>query len=95
MSECEPETYEEESELIERQGDLLPERFRMARSRIMYIENKQESLDSAGRIGRVYFSKSGKTLYYRGQRFRSLRGSGFKANYFDIESGAHYWISGP
>ena len=47
------------------------------------------------RIGRVYFSKSGKTLYYRGGRYQSLKGSGFKANYFEVESCDHYWISGP
>ena len=33
--------------------------------------------------------------YYRGRRFLSLKGSGFKANYFEVESGDHYWISCP
>lgn len=28
-------------------------------------------------------------------RFQSLKGAGFKANYFETESGDHYWISGP
>ena len=60
----------------------------------MYIEDKSEGLEGRARIGRVYFSKTGSTLYYRGQRFRSLKGSGFKANYFDTETGSHYWISG-
>ena len=46
-------------------------------------------------IGRVYFSKSGKTLYYKGLKFQSLKGSGSKANYFETASGDHYWISGP
>lgn len=27
--------------------------------------------------------------------FQSLKGGGFKSNYFEIESGDHYWISGP
>ncbi|QEY19093.1 1-deoxy-D-xylulose-5-phosphate synthase [Cellvibrio sp. KY-GH-1] len=67
----------------------------MSRSKIMYVEDKSEGLDGAARIGRVYFSKSGKTLYYRGKKFQSLKGSGFKANYFEVESGDHYWISGP
>jgi hypothetical protein len=61
----------------------------------MYIENKSEGLEGSARIGRVYFSKTGKTLYYRGKKFRSLKGSGFKANYFDICTGEEYWISGP
>ena len=52
-------------------------------------------LNGAARIGRVYFSKSGKTHYYKGMQFQSLKGSGFKANYFEVESGDHYWMSGP
>ena len=40
------------------------------------------------------FSKAGKPLYYKDQSFRSLKGS-YKRNYFDVESGEHYWISGP
>ncbi len=73
----------------------LPKEFKLSRSRIMYIEEKKSGLEGAARIGRVYFSKSGKTLYYAGLRFQSLKGSGFKANYFEVESGDHYWISGP
>src|SRR5882762_4713617 len=75
--------------------DQLPAEFRLSRSRIMYVESKATGLEGEARIGRVYFSKTGKTLYYRGQRFRSLKGNGFKANYFELESGGHYWISGP
>lgn len=76
-------------------SEALPAEFKRARSRVMYIENKSNGLEGEARIGRVYFSKSGKTLYYRGKKFRSLKGSGFKANYFEVESGNHYWISGP
>ena len=65
------------------------------RTRIMYIESKAEGLNGSARIGRVSFSKSGATLRYRGQSFKSLKGSGFKANYYDEETGDHYWISGP
>lgn len=64
------------------------------RSRIMYIEHKV-NLTGPARIGRVTFSKTGRTLYYRGQAFQSLRGRGFKANYHDTQTGEHYWISGP
>jgi hypothetical protein len=64
------------------------------KSRIMYIECKSEGLTGPARIGRVSFSKSGKSVYYRGRRFATLKGQGFKANYFDVESGDHYWISG-
>lgn len=72
-----------------------PAEFKAARSRIMYIEDKSEGLEGPARIGRVYFSKSGRTLYYRGLRFQRLKGTGCKANYFEIDSGDHYWISGP
>ena len=65
------------------------------RSRIMYIEDKSRSLDGPARIGRVTFSKTGRTLRYAGQEFQSLSGRGFKSNYFDVASGAEYWISGP
>ncbi len=62
--------------------------------RLMYIEYKGEGIVGAARIGWVTFSKSGRSLEYGGRRFRSLSGSGFKANYFDEETGEHYWISG-
>jgi hypothetical protein len=64
-------------------------------SRIMFIESKATGLSGSARIGRVTFSKSGKTIYYRGRAFRSLSGQGFKANFFDSDSGEHFWISGP
>ncbi|MCY1233258.1 hypothetical protein D3C87_1133080 [compost metagenome] len=64
-------------------------------SRIMYIEAKTGGLTGPARIGRVTCSKSGATLYYAGKSFRSLKGDGFKSNYFDVETGEHYWISGP
>jgi hypothetical protein len=66
------------------------------KTRIMYIEDKSGSLDGPARIGRVVFSKSGKSLTYQGGRtFQTLGGTGFKANYFDVETGEQYWISGP
>jgi hypothetical protein len=65
------------------------------RSRIMYIESKAEGLSGPARIGRVFFNRTGRTLYYKGLSFQSLKGSGFKANYLDTETGEKYWISGP
>jgi len=61
----------------------------------MYIESKVGGLSGPARIGRVAFSKRGSTLYYQGKAFKSLKGSGFKSNYFDVETGDEYWISGP
>lgn len=81
-----------------------PERMRGEKgaTRIMYIENKSTCIENKkgglkgpARIGRVGFSKSGATIYYQGRKFQSLKGSGFKSNFVDVESGEHYWISGP
>jgi hypothetical protein len=64
------------------------------KSRIMYIERKAGSLTGEARIGRITFSKTGRTLYYGGNSFRSLRGAGFKSNYYEVQCGEEYWISG-
>ncbi len=60
----------------------------------MYIEPKSGVASLEARIGKVTFSKTGKTLKYEDQEFQSLKGDGFKSNYFDIKSGDYYWISG-
>ncbi|MCA9250632.1 MAG: hypothetical protein KDA54_05820 [Phycisphaerales bacterium] len=62
--------------------------------RIMYIECKPDALAGPARIGRVTFSNSGKTLHYGGKQIQSLKGNGYKANYFNIETNVEYWISG-
>jgi hypothetical protein len=64
------------------------------KTRIMYIECKGGEINGPARIGRVTFSKSGKSLYYQGRRFQTLGGHGFKANYFDVATGETFWISG-
>ncbi len=67
----------------------------MTSSRIMWIEQKSgDGLAGPARIGRVMFSKTGRSLYYKGRKFQSLKGQGFKANYYDTETLEHYWISG-
>lgn len=62
--------------------------------RVMYIERKAGQLTGEARIGRVTFSRSGRTLHYGGKSFRSLGGQGKKANYYCVETGEDYWISG-
>lgn len=64
-----------------------------AKTRIMYIEFKGTGVTGPARIGRVSYSKTGRTLIYRGKTFKPFRG--FKANYVEIDSGDEYWISGP
>ena len=62
----------------------------------MYIETKSGTLNGSARIGRVSFSKSGSSIFYGDRTFQSLKGGGgLKANYFDVETGEEFWISGP
>lgn len=61
----------------------------------MYIENKgKDGLVGPARIGWVDVRDKGKRLEYGNQIFRTLRGSGFKSNNYDISTHDHYWISG-
>lgn len=76
-------------------ADEAPSARQPARSAVMYIERKAGNLTGPARIGRVTFSKTGKTIYYKGQKFRSLKGQGFKSNFFDVETREDYWISRP
>ncbi|HEX4098156.1 MAG TPA: 1-deoxy-D-xylulose-5-phosphate synthase, partial [Caulobacteraceae bacterium] len=64
------------------------------KNRIMYIERKAESLNGPARIGRVVFSKGGRSLTYAGRTFLRV-GNGYKFNHVDAENGDRYWISGP
>jgi len=62
--------------------------------RIMYIEIKTNGLRGEGRIGRVTFSKTGKTLYYQGKTLVQANAMPLKANYYDEESLEDFWVSG-
>jgi len=67
------------------------------KDRIMFIENKSNGngLTGPARIGRVKFSKTGKTIYYRDAELQSLKGAGYKSNYYDVNTDDEYWVSGP
>jgi hypothetical protein len=52
------------------------------KTRVVYIEYKENDISGPAWIGRLTFSKTGKTLYYKGRRFASLKGKGFKAKLF-------------
>jgi hypothetical protein len=61
----------------------------------MYIELKTGFNDNGpARIGRVTFSKSGQSIYYRGKTFARVHGGGISSNYYDVDTGEEYWISG-
>jgi len=62
-------------------------------TRIMYVENKSESLSGDARIGRVTFSKTMRSMFYDGKEFSKVRG-GYKYNCIEAETGDEYWISG-
>jgi hypothetical protein len=66
----------------------------MKKTRIMYIESKGEDVTGPGRIGRVTFSKSERSVYYHGRMFCKTARAFGKANYYDAETGEEYWISG-
>ena len=63
--------------------------------RIMYIERGGGLGTISARIGRVAFSKTGRTLYYADCSFQSLGGHGYKTNYIELQTKEPYWISGP
>jgi hypothetical protein len=58
----------------------------------MYVERRwPDNRMKSGRIARVHFSKSGRTLYLGGKSFIAL-GMG---EYMESESRESYWFSGP
>ncbi len=69
------------------------------KSRIMYIELKSHSggHDDNGPawISRVEFSKTGRTVYWRGKKLERCKIRGGCGNHVDADTGDEYWISGP
>ena len=61
------------------------------KTRIMYIENKETG---EARIGRVSFSKTLQTVYYRDKTLQRAKGAGVRGNFFEVESKDEYWVSG-
>ncbi|MEP5379692.1 MAG: 1-deoxy-D-xylulose-5-phosphate synthase [Erythrobacter sp.] len=61
----------------------------------MYIEDKSEGSNGPARIGRVSFSKSGRSVQYKGRTFRKAGRRGYKYNHIAEDNGDHFWISGP
>ncbi len=65
------------------------------KSEIRYIELKTGySHDGPAWIGLVSFSKSGRTIYFDGKAFQRIGSDRMRGNFYDIESGEEYWISG-
>ena len=65
------------------------------KTRVMYVELKTGfDDDGPAWIGRVRFSKTGRTLYYRDKTLRRIPGGGIQGNHEDAETGEEYWVSG-
>jgi hypothetical protein len=65
------------------------------KGQLIYVELKSGYSDNGPAwIGIAGASKSGSTIYFNGQAFKSLKGSGISSNYYDVKTGNEYWISG-
>jgi hypothetical protein len=51
---------------------------------------KSGNLVGPAKIGWVEVKEKGKRLEYQKQIFRSLRGQGYKSNFFDMNTGEEY-----
>ena len=69
--------------------------FAMA-DRVMFVQLKTGHDTDKGPawISRVRFSKSWQTAYWHGKTLRRGRGM-FDANFYDVDTGEEYWLSGP
>lgn len=63
--------------------------------RLMYVENKDGVIDGFhARIGWVTFSRSGRSVYYRGRTLKRAKGGGISGDFYCDETGEEYWVSG-
>src|SRR5690348_14606286 len=64
------------------------------RTRMMYVELKSGHRDNGPAwIGRVTFSKSGRSIFHRGRELVRIKG-GVSGNYMDVQTGEEFWVSG-
>ncbi len=64
-------------------------------SMLRYIELKSGYGDCGPAwIARVRLSRSKTTVYFNGRALKKAKGGGVSGNYFDVESGEEFWISG-
>ena len=62
---------------------------------LRYIELKTGyNDDGPAWIGRVELSRSGQTVYFNGKALKKAGGGAPGGNYFDLETGEVYWVSG-
>jgi len=62
---------------------------------IKYIELKTGFDDNGPAwIAEIEYSKSGQTIYFNNKALKKIKKGGISGNYYDIETGDEYWISG-
>lgn len=67
----------------------------MPRERIMYIELKSGYGDNGPAwIDKVRYSKSGRSVHWRGKELLNVGSRGISGNHQDVETGDVYWVSG-
>jgi len=60
--------------------------------KILYIEKCAPSHSGEARIGKVSYSKTKQTIYYKSKSLQKRHG--LRGNYYDLDTGEEYWISG-
>jgi hypothetical protein len=65
------------------------------RTELKYVELKTGfNGDGPASIRWVTFSKTGRTVYYRGRTLQRIFRGGNGSNHYDVATGEEYWISG-
>ncbi len=67
------------------------------KTEIRYVEQCMPGSNHNGPawIGRVTFSKSGRSVYYRGMRLERLKHAAVTGNHRDMNTGIDYWVTRP
>ena len=67
----------------------------MALERIMYVELKSGYADNGPAwITKVRYSKSKRSIRFKGKELLNIGGRGMAGNHMDVETGEEYWVSG-
>lgn len=67
----------------------------MARRQLRYVElTTRSNHNGPASISWVTINRTGKTIYYRDRVLRRIRSGGVVGNYYDVETGEEYWVSG-
>ena len=61
----------------------------------MYLEHKTDQSERGDAwIGKMEFSKTGQTVYFNGRAYKKIIRGGISGNFYDLETGDEYLISG-